>query len=195
LNGFTLQQGSFRFFGLDRRDALDLRKWNAQQTWRFAWDERIEPFYCFASTAWGDQYAYRCSDKGHLEESVYFLEGTLLRAEPLAASFEQFAETELLSVAQRAYDAMTIDALARLGPIDPAHQWTYAPSIALGGEESVDNVVILRAEDAMVMAGDIATALRASPPGSWPRLVEPWTDAAGRQRLRVEFGPGGVDAL
>jgi hypothetical protein len=187
LNGFTLQAGSFRLFGVDRGDALDLERWNETETWRFAWDDRVEPYVFFASTAWGDQYAYRRTPAGALEPTVYFLEATLLRSEPLAESFEGFAETELLRVAAKPYDSLTVGALDRYGPIAPSDLWAFAPSLALGGEESFENVVRLRARDAMTMAGDIASALRASVPGPWPTQVLPWVDDQGRQRLGLTF--------
>ena len=59
LNGFTVQAGTLRVFGVGRGDALDLGWWNEPRTWRFAWDDRVDPYVCFAATAWGDQYAYR----------------------------------------------------------------------------------------------------------------------------------------
>jgi hypothetical protein len=187
LNGFTVQQGTLRMFGTGRGDALDLGWWNDKETWRFAWDDRVDSYVIFGATAWGDQYAYRRSEGGDLDSTVYLLEGTLLRAEPLAESFAEFAETELLRVATKPYDSATIGALDRYGPIKPSDQWTYAPSIALGGEESLDNVVRLPAQVAMTFAGDIASALRSSTPGSWPTGVQPYQDDRGRQRLRVQF--------
>jgi hypothetical protein len=188
LNGFTVQQGAMRFFGVARNDALDLARWNDSESWRFAWDDRVEDFLFFASTAWGDQYAYRRGLDGKLEPGVHFLECTLLRPELIADSFEKFAEQELLRVAIAGpYDSLTIGALSRFGAIAPSEVWVFAPSIALGGEESLDNVVCLAAVDAMTMAGDIASALRASVPGSWPTHVDPWVDERGRQRLDVRF--------
>jgi hypothetical protein len=187
LNGFTVQRGTLRLFGVGRGDDLDLDWWNREETWKFAWDDRVSRYLFFAATAWGDQYAYRLTDGGGLEPTVYFLEGTLLRPQPLSESFSEFAEKELLRVADSPYDSMTVKALATLGPIKPFEQWVFAPSIALGAEESLDNVVCLRSNVGMTFAGDIASALRASVPGSNPTAVEPWEDDQGRQRLRVKF--------
>ena len=49
-NGFTVHHGAFRLFGIGRRDALDLAAWNAYDTWRFAWDDRIDDFVIFGET-------------------------------------------------------------------------------------------------------------------------------------------------
>jgi len=83
LNGFTVQRGSLRMFGIGRQDALDFDWWNDVNTWRFAWDDRVCPYVFFGATAWGDQYAYRLSPNGDLEPTVFFLEATMLRAAPL----------------------------------------------------------------------------------------------------------------
>lgn len=189
LNGFTVQQGTLRMFGIGRKDALDLEWWNDEDTWRFSWDNRIDPYVFFGGTAWGDQYAYRRSSSDDLDPAVYFLEGTLLRPSLLAASFAEFAETELLRVAAAPYDSATVGALDRYGVISPADLWTYAPSIALGGEEALDNIIRLPAQAAMTIAGDVASALGVSPQGSWPTGVQPWQDDRGRQRMHIRFDP------
>lgn len=99
LNGFTVQSGTLRMFGMSRADSLDFDWWNDTDTWRFVWDDRVCPYVFFGATAWGDQYAYRLSPDGGLEPTIFFLEATLLRAAPLAGSFCEFAEAELLKVA------------------------------------------------------------------------------------------------
>jgi hypothetical protein len=188
MNGFMVQHGVLRVFGVGRGDALDVEGWNEPDTWRFAWDDRVDDFFCFATTAWGDQYAYRRRDVGGPEPAVYFLEATMLRPEILAATFEDFLEREVLRVAEGGpYDSLTRAALGRFGGLSSDELWAFAPSIALGGDESLDNVVHLASSVAMTIAGDIASALRASTPGSWPTGVDPWVDGAGRQRLRVRF--------
>ena len=188
VNGVATQRGAFRLMGFGRSEpALDLPAWNAQETWRFAWDDRIDPYLFFGETGWGDQYAYRRGESGQLEPEVHFLEGTLLRSEVIAGSFEEFMEGEFLRNARDPYDPFTVEALARLGPLDAGQHWAYAPSIALGGVESVDNVVVLPAVAAMTIAGDVATALAMSEPGTSPTQVSPWVDDRGRSRMRVDF--------
>jgi hypothetical protein len=97
-NGFTLYHGAYRLFGIGRDDPLDLAAHNDHETWRFAWDDRVEPFVFIGASAWGDQYAYRRSPDGGVEESVYFLEGTLLTPEVIAPSFDQFLRDELMPI-------------------------------------------------------------------------------------------------
>lgn len=187
LNGFTVFHGAFRLFGVRPEAFLDLDQWNALETWKFAWDDRVDPYVLIGENAWGDQYAYRRASSGGLDGKVYFLEGTLLRAEEIAPSFEDFLRDELLRNAKKPYDQMTVDAIQRLGPIAAEEHWAYAPSIALGGSESIDNIVKLSAVTAMVFAGDIASALSASAPEASVTSVTPWTDENGRSRLRLAF--------
>jgi len=188
LNGLSVYNGAFRLLGVGRREpALDLITWNAGETWRFAWDDRIDPYLIFGEKAWGDKYAYRKGASGAVDREVYFLEGTLLRPEVLAGSFEEFMVSEFLRNARDPYDGLTIEVVQRRGPIDPGKHWMYAPSIALGGIESIDNVIEMPAVTAMTFAGDVASALRASRPGTSPAEVTPWTDDLGRSRLKVAF--------
>jgi hypothetical protein len=188
LNGLTVYHGAFRLLGVGRAEpALDLVAWNARETWRFAWDDRVDPYLIFGETAWGDQYAYRQGASGVLDQEIYFLEGTLLRPEVLAESFEEFMVNEFLRNARDPYDNLTIEVVQRRGSIDSGKHWAYAPSIALGGVESVDNAIEMPAITAMTFAGDVASALRASRPGTSPTGVAPWTDDLGRPRLKVTF--------
>jgi hypothetical protein len=187
LNGFSVNQGASRMFGVGRDDHLDLVGWNRDETWRFAWGDKLDPYLCFGTSVWGDQYAYRYGEDGGLEPTVYFLEATLMHAETIAESFEEFAENELLRIARQPYDPITVEALSKFGPVDSAELLAFAPSLALGGLELVENVVGLPAEELMIAAGDIATALRRSRPGTWPTAISPWVDSHGRNRIRVEF--------
>ncbi len=186
-NGLTVSRGAYRLFGLRPEPYLDIVSWNESASWRFAWDDRLKPFLCFGETAWGDQYAYRRRPNGSFEPEIYLLEGTLLEAEILAPSFGRFLVDEFLRNARFPYDSITRAALARFGQVDPAHNWVFSPSLALGGEESVENVIELPAFTAMTFAGDIATSLLAAPPSSSSKSVETWTDDSGRARLRVRF--------
>ncbi|MFJ4789290.1 T6SS immunity protein Tdi1 domain-containing protein [Streptomyces sp. NPDC088794] len=186
LNGFTVHHGAFRLLGIGREEpALDLAVWNAPETWRFAWDDRLDPFVIFGETAFGDSYAYRRLPGGGLAPEVHFLEGVLLRPEIIAPSFEAFLADELLRNAKEPYDDLVVEAVDHLGPIAPGSHWVYVPSVALGGEEDVENISVLPATVAMTFAGDIATAMESGERAATG--VEPYTDEQGRPRLRVRF--------
>jgi hypothetical protein len=188
LNGLTVYRGGFRLFGIGRAEpTLDLESWNASELWRYAWDDRTDSYLMFGETAWGDQYAYRRGASGDLGQEVYFLEGTLLRPQVIAGSFDEFMMNEFLRNARDPYDPLTIESVQRQGPIDLSNHWVYVPSVALGGSESIENVTVMPAVTAMTFAGDLASALRASRPGTSPTKVVPWTDDHGRARLKVEF--------
>jgi hypothetical protein len=182
LNGFTVHHGAFRLLGIGRQEpSLDLAAWNAPDTWRFAWDDRIDEFVIFGETAFGDSYAYRRLPGGGLAPEVHFLEGVLLRPEVIAPSFEAFLVDELLRNAKQPYDSLIVETVRHHGPIPPDEHWTYVPSVALGGEEDVENITLLPATVAMTFA----TAMTL--PGRVATGVEPYTDERGRPRLRVLF--------
>lgn len=188
LNGFTFQQGAVKVFGVGRSDHLDLVWWNDAATWRFAWDDRVDGFLCFASTGFGDQFAYRVDADGGIDGEVHFLEAVLMRSRPAFACFEDFVHGEIIRIVDQPYDPNTVAALHRLGPLPADSIWAYCPSIAIGGPEDPRNIVVLPAHDAMTLAGDIASAWNGAGEADEIRAVHPWIDESGRQRLRVDFG-------
>lgn len=186
-NGLTLYNGAFRLFRL-REGPLSLAEWNEESTWRFAWGERARGYLFIGETAFGDQYAYRQLPTGELAgPEIYFLQATLLTPSVIADSFGAFVAEELLRNAQKPYDHFIVDMIARDGHVGAGTNWTYAPSIALGGPEILDNVVTLPARTAMTYQGDIVTALDADPLDRVPRAVSQWTDELGRPRLGLEY--------
>ncbi|GIF68566.1 hypothetical protein Ais01nite_66010 [Asanoa ishikariensis] len=187
LNGFTVNAGAVRLFGLRPERHLDLRAWNAPDGWRFAWDERVEPFLCIGQTAFGEQYALRRGPDGYAPE-IYLLEPNFLRPEVIAASFAEFVALELVGNAEDPYDPVLVEAIARLGPIDPENNWVYTPSLALGGPEDLTNLMPMSAYLAMVIGGDIALGVEPAPDGAVITKIVPWFDELERPRIRVEFG-------
>lgn len=183
-SGLSVFHGAYRLFGDSTSSTgSGLAEWNEPENWRFAWGDRLDGFVLFGESAWGDQYAYR--QQGNvLEPVVYLLEAVTMEAEPLAASFDQFLEEEFLPNAVEPYDVMTVGAVDRFGPIGFDQHWTYAPSLALGGPEALDNVVVLPAAIAMRFAGDLYSDLREDQD---PSSVTTWIDDRMRQRLRLSY--------
>jgi len=186
-NGFTSYHGAFRLFGL-REGPLSLAKWNEEDTWRFAWGERARGYLFIGETAFGDQYAYRQLPTGELAgPEVFFLQATLLAPQLICESFSAFVAEELLRNSEKPYDHVIVEMIARDGDVAAGKSWTYAPSIALGGPENVDNVVTLPSSTAMIYEGDIVSGLYADPLDRVPGGVSQWTDDLGRPRLRLVY--------
>jgi hypothetical protein len=189
-NGLTAYHGYYRMFGMGRSRATDAFAWNHPECWRFAWDARCSPFWCFGETAWGDQYAYKVDDlRGRGSQPVYFLEGLAMTPEVIAASFSDFLHGELIRNAIEPYSEMTRLAKEKFGPIQASFHLVYSPSILLGGEDSIDNVQLMDAVTAMVFRGDIATQIDNAPPGKRVSSVEPYQDEKSRMRLRLIWEP------
>ena len=85
------------------------------------------------------------------------------------------------------YDSQTVKATDRFGPVTADRHRVYAPSLALGGSGSIENVVSMPAMTAMVVAGDIASSLSTAPADALVSGVEPWCDDRGRDRVRVLY--------
>jgi hypothetical protein len=75
----------------------------------------------------------------------------------------------------------------RFGAIAPDEHLVYTPSLALGGPKDLNNVMKMPWNTAMIIAGDIALAVRDSQDEEWVSGVTPWVDDQGRARLKVSF--------
>jgi hypothetical protein len=187
-NGFSVHYGMNRLFGIRADVTMDMRSWNQVDAWRFAWDSRINPFFCIGETAFGDQYALMLAEGGiDFLPEVFLLEANFLQPVVVGATFGAFLHQELVRNAEAPWDEVAIEAVSRYGPIDVTNNWAYAPSIALGGSEDVANLMSMDCFTAMTIAGDIASAIQAAPDDAELQGVAPYGDDRGRSRLRVIF--------
>jgi hypothetical protein len=154
-NGLDAYGGYFRLFGLGPWSVRDMRRWNAGHGWRSAWDGRADGWWFFGETAWGDQYAYaRGDDPFAADTTVYRLDACRLEPEAVAEDFGEFLAGELARSAMAPRDDATVAARERFGDIDPNQQLAYVPSLLLGGDDDLANVVTLGSREAMAAAGE-----------------------------------------
>lgn len=153
----------------------DVNEWNRPETWKFAWPRRVAEYLCFGETAWGDQYAYRYDElRPGREPPVYFLDAVGMHAEPLAASFEGFLESEFLRNAERPLYSSIAEARRRVGDLRADEHVVHVPSILISGDEALSDVIKMDALAAMIINGDLAgQLLDAQPPGEIDALALP----------------------
>ncbi|XVU27709.1 SMI1/KNR4 family protein [Actinoplanes sp. CA-054009] len=185
-NGFSINQGMNRIFGLRPDRHMDLRAWNEPEAWRFAWGDRPDGFLFFGETVFGDQYALRRLPDGNgFEETVYLLDANLLSAEPVAETFDEFLAKEIVRNAVMPHDPLAEAAIEKFGRVAPTHNLVLTPSLMLGGVEDVDNMMPMDSFTAMIYGGDICRAVSSIADEAVVTAVRPWTDEQGRQRLEV----------
>src|SRR5690606_7136163 len=142
---------------------------------------RCSPYWCFAETAWGDQYAYALEQlKNGGDGPVYFLDALSMTPQVVAASFAEFWEQEFVRSAKEPDDSMLPQARQKLGPLELMSHAIYVPSILLGGTNDVAHVQKMNARAAMICNGDIATQLDAGSVTATVKAVEPYADEHGR---------------
>jgi hypothetical protein len=184
-NGVTGYDGYFRLFGLSG-EVADIVRWNRTETWKFAWPDAVSAYLCFGETAWGDQYAYRLDELDSDEPPrVFFLESVTLQPDVIARDFEAFLRDEFLANCDRPYDELLLAAHERLGGISPQEHLIYSPSPLITGSESLDHVVKMAADAAMIVNGDLATQLLSEPHAGALLRLDPYEDELGRFRLRA----------
>jgi hypothetical protein len=185
-NGLEAYYGFFRLFGVHSNEGVDAVVWNDPDSWKFAWDSRCLPYWCFGETAWGDQYAYRPDllNNGNACP-VYFLDCAAMTPKIIAPSFTQFLEKEFLRNAKDPYDQMTVRARQKFGSLDVGSHLVYIPSILLGGTEDIGHVQKMNGRAAMICNGDIAIQIDNGPINGTVSRVDTYDDAQGRTRLRL----------
>ncbi len=186
-NGAEVYGGYARLFGIGAGSGIDAVQWNDPDHWKFAWQGRCAGYWCFAETAWGDQYAYDMERLRDGDERVHFLDCLSMTPTEVASSFADFMKGEFARIAREPYDSMTVAARETFGELDAQTHLVYVPSPLLGGAEDVKNVQTMPARSAMIINGDIAVQLDAGPPTGTVREVRPYKDAAGRSRLQLDW--------
>lgn len=184
-NGAEVYGGYVRLFGVATDKSIDAARWNEPEFWKFAWQGRCSNYWCFAETAWGDQYAYDINALSGGDAQVYLLDGLSMTPTLVASSFSEFLEKEFFRSAKEPYDVMLIQARQALGDLEIGTHLVYAPSILLGGTEDVAHVQKMDARAAMICNGDIATQLDAGPPEGEVKGITPYEDADQRMRLQL----------
>lgn len=140
----------------------------------------------FGETAFGDQYALRWAGDRY-EETVYLLDVNLLSVRPIFESFAHFLDQEIVQNALNPSHPVALACVGKFGRVRPDENVVLTPSLLLGGQEDVSNMVKIESYTAMIYGGDIYTALAAVPDEAVVVGVHPWVDDADRQRLRVVF--------
>jgi hypothetical protein len=186
-NGAEVYGGYLTLFGVGPDANVDVTAWNDPKCWKFAWEFRCSDFWCFAETAWGDQYAYNIPALMNGEFQVYLLDCLSMTPMPVASDFSEFLEKEFIRSATDPYDVMIKDARQVLGDLEIGKHLIYMPSPLLGGREEIVNVRKMDARSAMICNGDIASQLGAGPTDGNVKAIAPYEDSEGRMRLKLTW--------
>jgi hypothetical protein len=184
-NGLLAYGGYFRVLGIGGASSVDLVSWNDPGTWKFAWPEHVNDYFCFAETGFGDQYAFRYDELSRSRQPVHFLESLTLQPEQCADDFDAFLRDELLRNATQPYDEMIVSARRSLGDLSVDEHVIYSPSPLITGSETVENLMKLPAVASMIINGDLASQLRNGPAVGQIQRVDVVFDDKGRGRIKV----------
>src|SRR5215831_15258511 len=191
-NGIEAFAGYIRLFGVQTTQSIDAVGWNQPDCWKFAWGDRCSGYWCFAETAWGDQYAYSLDQlRAGGNVPVYLLDALSMKPDVVAPSFVAFWQNEFVRSAKQPYDSKLREARQHLGPLEATSNLVYVPSLLVGGTEDISNVQRMGARVAMICNGDIATQVDAGPATGVVKAIEPYEDDRGRMRLRLLWDTNG----
>lgn len=185
-NGLDVYGGHYKMFGMFSEKFIDLCSWNEFDEWKFSWHEVAKPYFCFGSTGWGDQYAYKYSEMSATNNPpVYKLSGVDFEAQMEWKTFGEFWERELVRNAIAPYDIQTVAVRALRGDLEPRENIIHQPSLLLGGQEDPENTQKMPSQLAMTINGDLYSQLAGETFDRIVRCVEPYMDSRNRFRLKV----------
>jgi hypothetical protein len=188
VNGVSGYFGYVRIYGVNPVKHTDVIGWNRIETWKFAWGKKVSGYFCFAGDAFGAQYAYEFND-GVFGTNIYMLDAYTMDVQIEFCSFEDFFETEFLRICAAPYDRVMLSAHRKFGRVDAKNHFIYSPSLHLGGQEDLENLVEMEAETAMILNGDVYTQLYSAEEGSVLKGVSQYVDGTGRDRIKLDFLP------
>lgn len=185
-NGIMVYGGFFRLFGVGCEHCIDMIKWNNPTTWKFAWANALDDYWCFGETAFGDQYAYKMNELGGTKPAtVYLLEHVTMTSEIIANNIDDFLANEFARCAESPYYEFHIQSRAKVGDLDWHEHVAHVPSLLISGEELIDNVAKMEAIATMIINGDLAVQLAGELVDRGIRSLEPYEDGNGKIRIRV----------
>lgn len=190
-NGFEAFGGHFRLFGIGPDSGRDAATWNHEATWKFAWPPTLAELLCFGETSFGDQYAYRLSELRGASASatIYGLDGLEGQVQRTFKDFNDFLDQEVETWISGPKDDLVLLARETLGDVQAGEQLNFAPPLWLAPMAS-ERLVRMPARTNMILNGDLYSQLSSAPEKQVARL-EPWTDNAGRPRMKVVFAEKG----
>jgi hypothetical protein len=187
-NGAQAYGGYLTLFGVGPEPNPDAVAWNDPEYWKFAWGSRCSDYWCFAETAWGDQYAYSIPEMRKGRFQVYLLDCLAMVPTLIADSFSEFWEDEFLRSAMNPYDVMMVEARKLFGDLQIGEHLVYVPSLIIGGREDISNVRKMEARAAMICNGDIASQVDAAGANDCAvASVTPFIDDKGRMRISINW--------
>lgn len=192
-NGLTWFDGYERLFGVLTSNELDSVRWNALETWKFAWlmqESHITDYWCFAANAVGCQYAYRVADlkKGNATP-VYELFFSGMAPEQVAESFSDYCRTFLLK--DQVVYSLLAKAKLRFSKVTLDSFLIHAPPFMFLTDDGdkTPHLQVMNSRTAMIFNGDVRDqAFNPIVGDDWePALVIPFVDKQKRARLSVDW--------
>lgn len=180
-DGLEAFQGYLRLFGVGRGAAIDMRAWNAAETWKFAYRGEADPYLCFGELGSGHQFAYRIDELGAADPPAYNLLVNDMSVVFRYDDFSAFLDAPFLHGALHR-DADFANWVGRLGELGPGEHVAHR-SFGVLDDERGEFYEKMDAVEAMVCYGDAWAS--AHPGDAVADDLEFFTDEAGRRRLRI----------
>lgn len=176
-NGFALHRRTFRFFGIETRDAtLDLCSWN-QSSWVAEYGDLANNIIFLAEDIFGDQYGLRYTDgtPGNFELIKFWCEGGETQVVE-AESIEAWLVSCVLRETPTVWDVALANAVLARGlvPSETEHLAFSVPLI-VGGNSEQSNLEVMDREFHLHLLGQLSRKNRSLQEGA--RINRFWSES------------------
>jgi len=177
--------GFMRLYGI--KDDY-LLHWNKTETWRFTWEKfNIEDYFFFGGEVFGEQYGYKIYDYDRIGEKVYIF--SPLSMEPVFEfeNFSTFYKNYFLKYLTETTDGQWLTALDKFGEVGYDIGFIQSPSELITGFYDANLLMKMKADEAMMANGDVASQLFFMNEGEQVKGLDVYHDKKGRSRIRLNI--------
>jgi hypothetical protein len=165
MNGFFLFNAGVQvFYGGNDGMGYDITTWNASKTWKYTYQGLADELFCFGQDVLGTQFAI-------LERtSVVRFDPETAEITTIGSSLEDWAAWLLVDPPVNTTSGLAMAWQDRHGALKPDERLIPKQLLILGGQLTLDNLVVKDAVECMRIRGPIAHQIHDLPDGAEVRI-------------------------
>lgn len=161
LNGFFVFNAGIQVFRAGTEGlGYDLEHWNEPTTWKEAYGGMADDLFCFGQDLFGAQFAIVDGVR------IVVMDPETGERQHLGDTLEEWVAWLFADPEHNGHSDLARGWQDKFGPLDLTDRLIHPQPLILGGEHSVDNVVVIDGVTALRSLGPLAVAIRDLPEGT-----------------------------
>ncbi|MBT9290395.1 hypothetical protein [Prosthecodimorpha staleyi] len=183
--GLTFFNGYLKVYGVRGERGIDIRHWNAESSWKFAWPSDLRPYWCFAGTAMGEQFAVETvPGDGPAASAVYSLDPITMEPSVFASAMDDFFVLFSQGPEAFIYEDVYRDIVEKHGAIGMKDGVSVMPPRVFRRDVDAKSVFISDYRTMMTINGDCFSEASKLPVGAQVLGLTAYSDDQNRERIR-----------